>query len=67
MQSAPAVAVTKRLNKDTLKLSYDIKSEGAALEYNRKPVKVTLSTSVGKSLRVAKPTLAVVFENTYDL
>lgn len=66
-QSAPAVAVTKKVGKkgDTVKLSYDIKSEGTTLEYVHKPIKVTATTTVGKSLKFAKPTFSAIFENTY--
>lgn len=67
VRSAPAVAVTKKLTaKDTLKLSYDIKSEGAAAEWNHKPFKVVLSTSVSKKLTVGKPTLAASYENIFE-
>mmetsp|Transcript_16299 Transcript_16299/g.40565 ORF Transcript_16299/g.40565 Transcript_16299/m.40565 type:complete len:227 (-) Transcript_16299:661-1341(-) len=66
-RKAPAVAVTKKLgSKDTLKVSYDIKSEGAAAEWARKPFKVTLSSSVSKKLQVGKPSLSAIFENVYE-
>ncbi len=45
VKQAPAVAVTRKMSaKDTLKLSYDIKSEAAAAEWNRKPFKVRMLT-----------------------
>lgn len=66
-KKAAAVSVSKKVGKkDTVKVSYDLKSEGAALEWNRKPFKVVMSTSVNKSLKVAKPTLAATFENVYE-
>lgn len=37
---APMVAVTKRMQKNTLKATYDIKSEGATLEFQHAPAKV---------------------------
>ena len=66
-QKAAAMSVTKKVGKsDTLKLAYDLKSEAAAIEYSHKPIKLVLGTSVSKSkFGVAKPTLSVVFENTY--
>lgn len=61
------MAVTKKVGKkgDTVKLSYDIKSEGTTLEYVHRPIKVTATTTVGKSLKFAKPTFSAIFENTY--
>ena len=53
---------------DTLKLAYDLVSEAAAVEYNHKPFKVVLGTKVGRNnTSIAKPTVSLVFENTYDL
>lgn len=65
-KKGPAVAVTKRHGKDSFKASYDLKSEGAALEWNRKPFKVTVSSTVGKG-GVGKPTVSAVFENVYTI
>ena len=52
--------------KDNLKLSYDLKSENAALEWNRKPFKVVLSSVVSKKPSVGKPTLAATYENVFE-
>lgn len=39
-------------SQDTLKISYDLKSEGASAEWAHKPLKVTLSSTVSKKLQV---------------
>lgn len=66
-RKAPAVAITKKLGaKDTLKVSYDLKSEGASAEWSHKPVKITLSSTVSKKLQVGKPNLSCVLENVYE-
>lgn len=68
LKSSPSVALTKKLkNKDTIKLTHDVKSESSAVEYNHTPFKVVLSTKLGKSLKVGRPTLAMTFEKTYEL
>lgn len=64
-KKAPAVSISKKCCKDTLKLAYDLKSENATLEWNRKPVKVSVSSTVSKS-GVSKPTVSVVAENVYE-
>lgn len=64
-KKAPAVSVTARVHgPDTLKLAYDIKSEGTTLEYAHKPFKFTVATTAGKSLKFAKPTFSATYENT---
>jgi len=65
-KKAPALAVSKKHGKDSFKVSYDLKSEAAALEWTRKPLKVTLSSGISRKSGVGKPTLAAVFENTYN-
>ncbi|KXZ51108.1 hypothetical protein GPECTOR_14g9 [Gonium pectorale] len=65
-KQAPSVAVTKKQGKDAFKLSYNLKTEGAALEWNRKPLKVTLSSTVSKNLAFSKPSVSAVFENVYN-
>jgi hypothetical protein len=65
-KKAPAVSVAKKQGKDNFKISYDLKSENASLEWNRKPIKVTVSSTVSKKGSVSKPTVAAVFENVYS-
>ncbi len=52
--------------KSNLKLSYDLKSENAAFEWNRKPFKVVLSSVVSKKPSVGKPTVAATYENVFE-
>ncbi|GAX78394.1 hypothetical protein CEUSTIGMA_g5836.t1 [Chlamydomonas eustigma] len=68
VKKAPAISVTKKVGKsDTIKLAYDLKSEATSVEFNHKPFKLTLGTSVSaKQKKVAKPTVALTFENTYN-
>lgn len=65
-KKAPAVSVAKKQGKDNFKISYDLKSENATAEWNRKPFKVTVSSTVSRKGSVSKPTVAAVFENTYE-
>lgn len=51
---------------DKYKASYDLKSEKASLEWNRKPYKVTLSSSVNSS-GVGKPSVSANWEQAFDL
>lgn len=65
VRAAAAVSATKKLGgKDTLKISYDLKSQAAAAEYAHKPFKLTLGGSVSQGLTFSKPTLSAVYENT---
>jgi len=67
VKKSPALAVTRKLNdKDTLKLSYDVKADAAAAEWNRKPFKVVVSTNISNKLAVGRPSVAATFENVYD-
>ncbi|GAX77238.1 hypothetical protein CEUSTIGMA_g4685.t1 [Chlamydomonas eustigma] len=68
VKKAPAISITRKVGKsDTLKLAYDLKSEAATVEFNHRPFKLTLGTSVStKQKKVAKPTVALTFENTYN-
>lgn len=65
-KKAPAVAISKKQGKANLKLSYDLKSENAALEWNRKPFKIVLSSVVSKKPSVGKPTVAASYENVFE-
>eukprot|EP00199_Chlamydomonas_sp_CCMP681_P005357 CAMPEP_0119101140 /NCGR_PEP_ID=MMETSP1180-20130426/262_1 /TAXON_ID=3052 ORGANISM="Chlamydomonas cf sp, Strain CCMP681" /NCGR_SAMPLE_ID=MMETSP1180 /ASSEMBLY_ACC=CAM_ASM_000741 /LENGTH=245 /DNA_ID=CAMNT_0007085203 /DNA_START=82 /DNA_END=819 /DNA_ORIENTATION=- len=67
LKSAPAVAVSRKCStKDIAKVSYDFKSESAALEWNHKPFKAVLSSSVSKQLSVGKPSVALTYESILE-
>mmetsp|Transcript_35614 Transcript_35614/g.79164 ORF Transcript_35614/g.79164 Transcript_35614/m.79164 type:complete len:228 (-) Transcript_35614:691-1374(-) len=66
-KKAPAIAITKKIKANTLKVAYDLKSEGASLEFNKQPFKLTVSTVIAKKFnRIDKPTVSAVFEKTYN-
>lgn len=66
-REALAMAVTKKIKSDTLKVSYDLRSEVASMEWNHKPFKLTLTNSIKKGLppTATKPNLSVIYENTF--
>jgi hypothetical protein len=48
---------------DTCKLTYDLKSKNATIEYNKKPIKLVLSAPVAMG---SKPKLTATFEPVYS-
>lgn len=69
VKSSPALIVTKKLkNKDTVKLTHDVKSEQTSIEYGHGPLKAVVSTKLGKSLKIGtKPNISVSWEKTFNL
>lgn len=66
VKQAPALSVSTSRGKDTFKASYCLKSETAGLEWNRKPYKVSLSSSVNAS-GVGKPSICASYEQAFDM
>ena len=69
VKSSPAIVLTKKLdNKDTIKLQHDVKSEQTSIEYGHGPIKATISTKLGKSLKIGtKPNISVSWEKTIEI
>ena len=69
VKSSPALVLTKKLdNKDTIKLMHDVKSEQTSLEYGHGPIKATIATKLGKSLKIGtKPNITVAWEKTFTI
>jgi hypothetical protein len=66
VKQAPALAVSTSRGKDTYKASYDLKSETAALEWNRDSYKVVASASVNSN-GFGKPSVTATYEQSFDL
>jgi hypothetical protein len=69
VKASPAIIVTKKLqNKDSVKLMHDVKSEQTSIEYGHGPIKATVSTKLGKSLKIGtKPNISVSWEKTFNI
>ena len=69
VKASPAIIVTKKLqNKDSVKLMHDLKSEQTSIEYGHGPIKATVSTKLGKSLKIGtKPNISVSWEKTFNI
>jgi hypothetical protein len=67
VSQSPSFSVTKKHKGTSTKLQYDLKSEKASLEWSKTPFKVSVHTTVSKTLQPTKPNVSIVYEKLYHL
>uniref|UniRef100_A0A7R9Z0N7 Uncharacterized protein n=1 Tax=Chlamydomonas euryale TaxID=1486919 RepID=A0A7R9Z0N7_9CHLO len=69
-RKAPAISLTRKIRQDALKATYDVKSEGLALEWQHNLVKLNVATKIGrdsKFVSILKPTVGVTLEKAFSV
>eukprot|EP00798_Chlamydomonas_sp_ICE-L_P001777 gene1777-33196_t len=61
-----AFAVNKKIEKDTVRMSYDLSNNNAAAEWNHKPFKTTISSVIVPGKQYSKPSLSISAEKVYE-